>query len=253
MSSLRLVQALESGVDWLSPHVPPGVTLCNSRGAHDAAVAEWVVGAILAMQRHLPEHLQAQGEALWRDVVAEGEWQPPFAGDLEGATVLIVGYGSIGAAVERRLEPFGVEVLRVARRAREGVEPVERLAGLAPLADVAVLLLPLTDETERLFDGRMLCSMKPGALLVNAGRGRVVDQDALLELLESDRLRAALDVTEPEPLPGDHPLWSAPNLLLTPHIAGDTPRRYSRSWRLVGEQVRRLLDGAPLQNVVERP
>ncbi len=253
MSSLRLIQVLESGVDWLLPHVPAGVTVCNSRGAHDAAVAEWVVGVTLAMQRQLPDHLLAQGEARWRDIVAGGEWRPPFAGDLEGATVLIVGYGSIGAAVERRLQPFGVEISRVARRGREGVEPVGALPGLIGLADVVVLLLPLTGATKRMFDAELLGSMKPGALLVNAGRGGVVDQDALLEALEGGRIRAAIDVTEPEPLPASHPLWSAPNLLLTPHMAGDTPRRYRRSWQLVGEQLQRLLDGAPLENVVAQP
>jgi phosphoglycerate dehydrogenase-like enzyme len=251
MSSLRLIQTLESGVDWLLPQVPPGVTVCNSRGAHDAAVAEWVLGVILAMQRHLPEHLRAQEQGLWREIVRDDEWQPPYAGDLEGATVLIVGHGSIGAAVERRLQPFGVETRRVARRRREGVEPVDSLPGLVGLADIVVLLVPLTEETERLFDAPMLAAMKPGALLVNAGRGRVVDQDALVDALYGGHLRAALDVTDPEPLPPGHRLWSAPSLLLTPHMAGDTPHRYRRSWQLVGEQVRRLLTDEALLNVVE--
>lgn len=251
MSSLRLIQALESGVDWLLPHVPPGVTACNSRGAHDAAVAEWVLGVILAMQRRLPEHLRAQHEGAWRDIVRGGEWRPPFSGDLEGAAVLIVGHGSIGAAVERRLDPFGVEIRRVARRRREGVDAVDALPGLVGLADIVVLLLPLAAETERLFDAPMLGAMKPGALLVNAGRGWLVDQEALVEALRGGLLRAALDVTDPEPLPPDHPLWSAPDVLLTPHVAGDTPRRYRRSWELVGEQARRLLSAQPLLNVVQ--
>lgn len=251
MSSLRLIQTLESGVDWLLPQVPPGVAVCNARGAHDAAVAEWVVGAILAMQRRLPDHLRAQEQGLWREIVRDDEWQPPYAGDLEGATVLIVGHGSIGIAVERRLEPFGVEVRRVARHRRDGVEPVDGLPGTVGLADIVVLLVPLTEETELLFDAAMLARMKPGALLVNAGRGRVVDQSALVGALNGGRLRAALDVTDPEPLPAGHPLWSAPNLLLTPHMAGDTPRRYRRSWRLVGEQVQRLRGGESLLNQVQ--
>jgi phosphoglycerate dehydrogenase-like enzyme len=250
MTGLRLIQALESGVEWLLPHAPPGVPVCNARGVHDAAVAEWVVGAILAMQRRLPEHLAAQGEGVWRDVVARGEWREPGAGDLEGSTVLIVGYGSIGAAVERRLEPFGVEVKRVARSAREGVEPASKLPELVGAADIVVLLLPLTPATEGMVDAAMLDAMRSGALLVNAGRGRVIDQGALTESLYEGRLRAALDVTDPEPLPAGDRLWSAPNLLLTPHMAGDTPRRYRRSWQLVGEQVARLLDGAPLENRV---
>jgi phosphoglycerate dehydrogenase-like enzyme len=252
MSSLRLVQALESGVEWLLPHVPDGVPVCNSRGAHDAAVAEWVVGVVLAMQRRLPDHLLAQQQALWRDIVAGGEWQPPFAGDLEGATVLIVGYGSIGAAVERRLEPFEVDFLRVARSERPGVQPASALPSLASDADVVVVLLPLTPETEGLVGADLIGAMKPGALLVNAGRGGLVDQEALTAALHEGRIRAALDVTDPEPLPEGDPLWSAPNLLLTPHMAGDTPRRYRRSWRFVGEQVGRLLSGRPLENVIER-
>ena len=252
MPGLRLVQALESGVEWLLPHVPDGVPVCNSRGAHDAAVAEWVGGVVLAMQRKLPEHFEAQRQGLWRDIVARDEWQPPFAGDLDGATILIVGHGSIGGAVERRLEPFGVDFLRVARSVRPGVQPASALAGLVPDADVVVVLAPLTPDTEGLISADLIGAMKPGALLVNAGRGALVDQAALTEALYDGRIRAALDVTDPEPLPAGDRLWSAPNLLLTPHVAGDTPRRYRRSWEMVGEQVERLLDGRPLENVVRR-
>jgi phosphoglycerate dehydrogenase-like enzyme len=250
MPSLRLIQTLESGVEWLLPTLPPGVVLCNSRGSHDAAVAEWVAAAVLLMQRRLLEHLDAQGRAEWRDVVTARGWQPPFAGDLEGSSVLIVGYGSIGSAVEDRLRPFGVDVRRVARRGRPGVSEPSALAQLVPGADIVILLLPSTPATSGLFDAKLIEAMKPGALLVNAGRGEVVDKAALLEALEGGRLRAALDVTDPEPLPADDPLWSAPNLLLTPHMAGDTPRRFQRSWRFVGEQVARLRAGLPLENVV---
>jgi phosphoglycerate dehydrogenase-like enzyme len=250
MPRLRLVQALESGVEWLLPHVPPHIPVCNARGAHDAAVAEWVVGVVLAMQRRLPDHLLAQQRRQWRDIVAGAEWQPPFAGDLEGATVLIVGYGSIGVALEQRLQPFGVEILRVARSGRPDVHGGEALPDLIGAADVVVVLLPLTPATEGIVDSALLRKMRPGALLVNAGRGRLVDQDALTEAMYEGRIRAALDVTDPEPLPASSPLWSAPDLLLTPHMAGDTPRRYRRSWQLVAEQVGRLLAGQPLVNVV---
>ena len=252
MTSLRLVQTLESGVDWLLPAVPDHVTLCNAKGAHDAAVAEWIVAVVLSMQRRLPDHLHAQRERTWRDIVARGEWQPPYSGDLEGSAILIVGYGSIGEATERRLEPFGVTVSRVARRKRSGVHPVSDLARLLPSADIVILLLPLTQSTAGLIDADLMGKMKPGALLVNAGRGGVVDQNALLDLLQEGHLRAALDVTDPEPLPSDDPLWEAPNILLTPHMAGDTPRRFRRSWRLAAEQAERLRNGDPLSNVVPR-
>jgi len=252
MTSLRLVQTLESGVDWLLPSVPDHVTLCNSKGAHDAAVAEWIVAVVLAMQRRLLDHLHAQRERTWRDVVVGREWQPPYSGDLEGAEVLIVGYGSIGEATEKRLKPFGVAVSRVARRERPGVHPVSDLDRLIPGADIVILMLPLAPSTAGLIDAGLMSKMKPGTLLVNAGRGGVVDQSALLELLREGRLRAALDVTDPEPLPPDNPLWAAPNLLLTPHIAGDTPRRFRRSWRLAAEQAARLRDGRLLENVVLR-
>jgi phosphoglycerate dehydrogenase-like enzyme len=250
MPALRLIQTLESGVDWLLPSVPPGVTLCNCRGAHDSAVAEWVLGAILVTQRRLLEHLDAQRRSEWRDVVSSRGWHPPYAGDLEGASVLIVGFGSIGEAVEKRLLPFGVDVQRVARTARPGVSEPSALPQLVAAADIVILLLPLTAETTGLFGSELIGAMKPGALLVNAGRGQVVEKQALLGALQEDRLRAALDVTDPEPLPPDDPLWSAPNLLLTPHMAGDTPRRLRRSWRFVGEQVSRLREGLPLENVV---
>ena len=229
------MQTLESGVEWLLPHVPKDVPVCNSRGAHDAAVAEWVVGAILAMQRKLPDHLLAQQRKEWRDVVARGKWRPPYAGDLEGSTVLIVGHGSIGVAVERRLEPFGVEIVRVARGTREGVHPTADLPELIPLADVVVLLVPLTPATEGMLGAELLGAMRPEALLVNAGRGRLVDQGALTNALYEGRVRAALDVTDPEPLPQDDPLWSAPNLFLTPtwpatrRAATDAPGSWSAS------------------------
>lgn len=138
MSALRLIQTLESGVEWLLPSVPPGVALCNCRGAHDAAVAEWVMGAVLAMQRRFLEHLDAQRRSEWRDVVSARGWLPPYAGDLEGASVLIVGYGSIGSAVEERLRPFGVEVQRVARHARPGVCDPDALSDLVPSADIVI-------------------------------------------------------------------------------------------------------------------
>jgi phosphoglycerate dehydrogenase-like enzyme len=241
LPSLRVVQVLSAGVDWIIGSLPPGVTLCSARGARDRAMAEWVVWAILA---DVKDGLTAAGQQAGR------VWRPLAMRDLHGARVLILGHGSIGAAVERMLDPFGVEVLRVARRARDGVHGIVELGELLPAADVVVNLLPATAETDGLIDGRALARMRPGALLVNGGRGTTVDTGALLEALESGRLRAVLDVVDPEPLPEDHPLWTAPNLVITPHSAGDTPGAERAAWALAGEQLRRYAAGDPLCNVV---
>jgi phosphoglycerate dehydrogenase-like enzyme len=241
MRALRVIQTLSAGVDKLLPIVPAGVTLCDAAGTRDAAVAEWVVAAILASTKRLPE---------LRDSQRGHRWERQGSYELAGATVMILGYGAIGAATERRLAPFEVELIRVARCARAGVHAVRDLGGLLPLADVVVVLLPLTPETTGLLDADLLARLRPGALLVNAARGPVLDTRALTELLRAERIRAALDVTDPEPLPPGEPLWDAPGVLITPHLAGDTPAAARRAWALVGEQVRRYLRGEPLANVV---
>ena len=167
--------------------------------------------------------------------------------------MLIVGYGSIGAAVERRLAGFEVEISRVARSARPGVRPVSDIAEMLPRADVVILTTPLTAETEGLVDRDFLARMADGALLVNVSRGRVVDSEALLAELNAGRLHAALDVTEPEPLPSDHPLWCAPNVLISPHVGGLTAALAPRARRLLVDQLRRHVAGEPLANVVTGP
>lgn len=242
MRELRVIQTLSAGVERLLPLVPPGVTLCDARGSRDIAVAEWVLAAILAAEKELPALLGQQ---------RKHEWQPRQTGELAGSTVMILGYGSIGAAVESRLEPFEVELIKVARHARDGVHSVDELDSLLGLADVVVVLLPLTAETEELLDGDRLARMRDGALLVNAARGGVLDYKALRELLQKRRLRAALDVTDPEPLPATDPLWDAPGVLITPHLAGDTGAAERRAFAFVGEQVTRYVEGRPLENVVE--
>jgi phosphoglycerate dehydrogenase-like enzyme len=205
MPELEVVQVLSAGIDWVEPHVPDGVTLCNAGDARSPAVAQWVVAAILHDLGGF-----ARGHTSER-------WQPR---ELDGKRVVIVGYGSIGRAVERRLTPFGARIGRVARSAREGVEPVERLGEAVERADVVVVLAPLSDETRGLVGADVLARMPDGALLVNAGRGPVVDTDALVDAVRAGRIRAALDVTEPEPLPDDHPLWTLDGVFLTPHSRG---------------------------------
>jgi phosphoglycerate dehydrogenase-like enzyme len=240
---LKFVQSFSAGVDHLLPQIPPGVILCSAVGVHDVAVSEWVVAVILAMGRRIPEFLDLQRRSEWnRDIANPVE-------DLEGKTVLVLGYGSIGKAVALRLTPFGARIVGIAQHARDDAESVDALPRLLPEADIVVDLLPATTETEKLVDREFLARMKPGALFVNAGRGRTVDTDALVDSLRAGHIRAALDVTDPEPLPAGHPLWGAPNVLITPHIAGTVARWEARAYRFAGEQVRRYAAGRPLLGV----
>ncbi len=238
---LKLIQLMSAGAEHVIPSVPPGVTLCNARGVHDPAVAEWAVAVILAQVRQLPRFLAAQ---------QAGTWDPVRSEPLAGQRVLIVGYGSIGEAIERMLAPFEVTVDRVARRARPGVLSMDDLPEVLPKADIVILLVPVTPATTGLVDARFLAQMHDHALLVNAARGSIVDTGALLAELRSGRLRAALDVTDPEPLPDGHPLWSAPGLLLTPHVAGAMTTAMPRVMAMVKDQLARYAAGEPLRNLV---
>jgi phosphoglycerate dehydrogenase-like enzyme len=239
---LRLVQLLSAGAEQFVGRLPDGVVLCNARGAHTPATAEWAVTAALAALRDLPAFVRLQDE---------GRWASHTARSMVGAKVLVVGAGDIGRTIGRMLAGFDVQLTYVARHAREGVHRTDDLPRLLPEADVVVLIVPVTPETTGLADSRFLAAMKDGALLVNAARGVVVDTDALLAELTSGRLRAALDVTDPEPLPEGHPLWSAPGLLLTPHVAGAVPGTNARAARVVADQLARVVEDLPLENVVD--
>jgi phosphoglycerate dehydrogenase-like enzyme len=224
LDGLRVVQTLSAGVDRIVDSLPAGITLCDASGVHDVGVAEWIVMAILASNRRLPQLFEAQQAATWRHDGSRGD-------ELSGSSAIILGHGSIGRAVELRLAPFGVDVV-------------------LPSADILVILLPLTPETRGLVSDELLSRLKPGALIVNASRGAVVDTPALMAALMDGRIRAALDVTDPEPLPDGHPLWSMPGVLITPHVAGDVSGEEDRAWALVADQVERLARGEPLRNVV---
>src|ERR1700758_3552507 len=262
ISSVHVVQSQYAGVDAFLSLVPADATLCDAQGVHDIPVAEWILTAILASLKYIPFYVRLQATGDWkRRIGAEtlylnahpGEQRkipPALEDELAGKTVLIVGYGSIGRATEERLKPFGVKIFRIGRRRREGVESEDRLDDLLPQADIVILLVPLTDKTRGFINRKRLAAMKHGGLLVNAARGPVVDTDALVEALHAGRIHAAVDVTDPEPLPVGHPLWSAPNVLITPHIAGSSPGMMDRVMRLIADQCRRYLAGKPLAHVV---
>lgn len=263
LRGVKVVQSMMAGVDWIAPWLPKDVVLCDGRGIHDISASEWVLAAILASLKRFPLYRDMQTARQWRGQAAEtagflnesgpqvGQYKI-LGDDLAGKTVLIVGYGSIGRAIESRLAPFGVNILRVARSAKSApkVSAVGELNRLLPEADIVVAIVPLTDETVGMMGAEQLGLMRPGALLVNAARGPVVDTAALVEALQQHRIRAAVDVTDPEPLPEDHPLWHAPNCLITPHVGGSTPEFIHRAFRFGAEQVRRYLAGEPLENVV---
>lgn len=267
LRGVKLVLSLMAGTEWIPAAMGPHVTICNARGAHNISTAEWALSAILTMLKHFPLFVDIQRSGEWkRRFEASAEYAeitgdervhypPVMLEDLTAKTVLLVGYGSIGKQIERMLEPFDVELIRLARTARENpkVHAVEELDRLLPDAQVIVLILPSTAETQWLIGARQFSLMQQGALLVNAARGPIVNTDALVAALESRRIRAALDVTDPEPLPVGHPLWKCPNLLISPHVGASSPEFASRSLKIAAEQLRRYMAGEPLVNVVQTP
>lgn len=245
LPALRVVQLPSAGYEHALPHAPAGAALCNARGVHDAGTAELAVGLLLASQRGIDDAV--------RDA-QEGRWRPRAHRSLADRRVLVLGHGSIGAAVARRLEPFEVDVVRVASRSRVEagvtVHGVEDLLQLLPTVDAVVAVLPLSEATRGLLGTRALAALPDDAVVVNVGRGAVVDTEALLAEVTAGRLRAALDVVEPEPLPAEHPLWRVPGVILTPHVGGYTDATVPRMAALVRRQVEALVAGLPPVNVV---
>jgi len=265
LRGVRLVLSMMAGTEWIPGAMGPDVTICNARGAHNISTAEWTLSAILAMLKYLPIFLDIQRSGDWRqrskipahyaEITGDARplYPPVMMEELTGKTVLLVGYGSIGRDIERMLAPFHVDIHRVARSARANpqVHAVTELDSLLPRAQVIVLILPATAESHRLIDKPQFDLMAKGALLVNAARGPIVNTGALVEALNSGKIRAALDVTDPEPLPIGHPLWSCPNLLITPHVGGSSPQFAVRSLKIAEEELRRYIAGEPLRNVVQ--
>lgn len=238
---LELVQLLSAGAEPWAGRLPESIMLSDCRGAHGGATADWVLTALLSSWRRLPEFIAAQ---------AAGRWAPRQVGDIGGRRVLILGAGDIAGHVARRLHAFDVATTLVGRTARDGVHGVDHLLGLLPAHEACVIVLPLTDQTRGLVDATVLAAMPDGAVLINAARGPVVNTEALLAELGTGRLRAALDVTDPEPLPDGHPLWSAPGAMITPHVASNTPAARQRAYRVAAEQIAQHLSGCTPDNVV---
>jgi phosphoglycerate dehydrogenase-like enzyme len=245
MPKLQVVQTLTAGYDEFLPWLPAAATLCNATGLHDTSTAELAVALALASGRHLDSYARAQSTGAWRQI---------WGRSLADQHVLIIGYGHIGQAIERRLQGFEVaSITRVARHGRLGppqVHPVDDLHRLLPRAEVTFLIAPYTPETEHLIGARELALLPDQALLVNVARGKLVDTSALLAELSTGRMRAALDVTDPEPLPADHPLWRQPGVLISPHVGGASSAFDPRADRLIASQLARFAAGEPLAHVV---
>jgi phosphoglycerate dehydrogenase-like enzyme len=243
LPSLRALQVLTAGYDDVLGLIPADVELHNGTGLHDASTAEHALALILAAQRDLPRWALDQRNHVWK---------PEYTRSLADSRIVIVGYGNIGRAIESRLLPFETTVTRVARRARpdQAIRAIEELPDLLPTADIVLLVLPQTAQTQGLLGAKELALMHDDALVVNVGRGSALDTDALLA--EHGRVRAALDVVDPEPLPVGHPLWDAPGVFLTPHVAGGSATFRPRASRFIDEQLRRWAEGKPLANLVRR-
>lgn len=243
LPNLRVVQLLTVGFDAALAHLPEHVTLCNAVGVHDAATAELAVALTLASLRGIDDFARA---------MPQGAWVHDRRSSLVDCRVVVVGAGGVGRAIAVRLAPFEVDVTLVGRSPRPGVMSIAEVPSLLPETDIVILAVPLNDETTGLVDDAFLSRMRDGTLLVNVARGAVVDTDALVRHLASGRIRAALDVTEPEPLPSDHPLWQVPGVLISPHVGGDTTAFVPRARRLVDSQVRRWARGESLEHIVQR-
>lgn len=242
MPRLQVVQLQSAGYEDVLPLIPEGVTLCNAAGLHDASTAELALALALASGRHLDRFARQQ---------SEGRWQPAWGSALADKRVGILGAGNIGRAIEARLAGFEVaSVTRIARTARDGVHAITELATLAAEIDVLFVIVPLTEQTTGLVGAEVLAALPDDALVVNVARGKVVDTDALLAETSSGRLRAALDVTDPEPLPADHPLWQVENVLVSPHVGGASSAFWPRRDRLIRDQLARWAGEDDLANIV---
>ncbi len=241
MSNLKILQMLNAGYDDALAYLRPGLTLCNARGVHDASTAELAVGLAIASRRGFAEFIREQ---------VAGTWNHRRFPALSDSKVGIIGFGSIGKEVARKLSGFDVSITAFTQSGRDGTVKIDDLDKHLPQLDIVILILPLTDSSRHMFNAQRLASMKNGALIVNVARGPIIDTEALLKELNSRRIYAALDVTDPEPLPQGHPLWSAPNLIVVPHVGGNSEAFEPRGRALIESQLKLLAAGSPLERVV---
>ena len=241
MPNLKYLQMPNAGYDDAMEFVRPGMTLCNGRSIHDDSTAELAVGLTIASLRNFPEFVRNQDK---------GKWVHTREKSINDRKIGVIGFGSIGSTVARMLSGFSVEIMPFTQSGRDNTTPITDLDMHLPSLDVVILILPLTKESKHLFDARRLALMKNGALLVNVARGPIVDTDALVKELNSGRITAALDVTDPEPLPDGHPLWSAKGVLISPHVGGNTTAFEPRARRLIKSQLELLAAGKPLNNII---
>lgn len=242
MKNLRVLQLPTAGFEDALKYWRPGVTICNAGKVHSTSTSELAVGLAIAAQRGFPEFIRNQQKGIW------GHQRFPSLAD---SKVAIIGYGDVGKQIAERLKSFEVDITAYSRSGKDGAKIITELDADLPLFDIVILIAPLTDETKGMFGSQRLSLMKSDALLINVARGQLVDTDALLRELRSGRLRAALDVTDPEPLPPDHPLWKESNCIITPHVGGDTSAFEPRMHSLLKAQLERHLSGEPLRYVVK--
>lgn len=243
MQNLKYLQVPNAGFDDAIAYLKPGMVLCNARGVHDASTAELAVGLAIASRRGFADFSEAQ---------RTGTWAHKRYSSFNDSSIAVIGAGSIASTLKKYLEPYDVEIAMYSRSGSNGSRTINELDEYLPTTDIVFLVLPLNDESRGMFDARRLALMKDGALIVNVARGGIIDTDALIAELNVGRLYAGLDVTDPEPLPSDHPLWKAKNCIISPHVGGDSTAFESRGKKLVESQLQLLSHGKEPENIVAR-
>ncbi len=241
LPSVRVVQLLSAGVEPWPDALPAGVTLCGGRGIHGGSTAELAVALLLSLVRELPRYGVQQ---------AGRHWQRHAPDTVAGRHVLVLGAGDIGRRVAEVLQVLEAEVTLVGRTERDDVVGLDRARRLVPHTDAVVVALPHTPETHGVVDRALLAALPDRAVVVNVARGALVDLEALTDEVESGRLRAGLDVTDPEPLPADHRLWGLPGVVITPHVGGGAAGWQQRAAEVVVDQLARIRAGEPPRHQV---